>query len=137
MSDEVQTAPHMARLARLLHNRVVRRVLSSHPRAGTLLLVGDLVDGVPQLHPSAVWHADGDVLASRSDRDPAEQGRWRALTDDLRPEFILLGRVSPVDLFTPYLLELRQLEMRLPDDGDLEDVRNERDVTPDPGGPAD
>jgi hypothetical protein len=125
MADEVRTAPHMARLARLLHNRVVRRILSSHPTAELLLLVGDLVDGVPQLRPAAVWEASGRVIAEAGDHSPAELGRWRAMSDDLRPEFALLSRVCPVELFAPYLLELRQLDMRLPDDGELEDVQFE------------
>jgi hypothetical protein len=125
VADEVQTAPHMARLARLLHNRVVRRVLSSHPSADLLLLVGDLVDGVPQLRPRAVWEGSGAVLAGIDDREPAAATAWRALGDDLRPEFALLGRICPVELFAPYLLELRQLDMRLPHDGELEDVQPE------------
>ncbi len=123
MTEEVRTAPHMARLARLLHNRVVRRVQSSHPTAALLLLVGDLVDGVPALMPSAVWDTSGRVLAGAG--EPTGAAAWRAMTDDLRQEFTLLGRVCPVQLFSPYLLELRELDMRLPDDGDLEDVQAE------------
>jgi hypothetical protein len=125
MADEVRTAPHMTRLARLLHNRVVRRVLSSHPSADLLLLVGDLVDGTPQLRPRAVWDGSGALLAGAADCEPVQLARWRALGDDLRPEFALLGRICPVELFAPYLLELRQLDMRLPDDGELEDVQLE------------
>jgi hypothetical protein len=99
------------RLARLLHNRVVRRVRHDLPTAECLLLVGDLAAAPAgpraQLHPVAVWDARGEVLA-----DFAEPDR-RRLVDDLRPEFALLGRVAPVALFEPYLLGLRQLPVLL------------------------
>ena len=111
----MNTKPHVERLARLLHNRVVRRVLSDHPSAGSLLLVGDLVDGLVQLHPTAVWDSDGRVLHSAA-TGSTTPGSWRALLDDLRPEFALLSRVSPVELFAPYVLDLRQLDLRLDSD---------------------
>lgn len=109
-------APHVERLARLLHNRVVRRVLHAHPEAATLVVVGDLVNGASVLRPDAVWDAEGAVLADDAAREPGELGRWRALLDDLAPDFALLGRVRPVELFVPYLLDLRQLDLRLDSD---------------------
>jgi hypothetical protein len=109
----VQTKPHVERLARLLHNRVVRRVLAAHPTANALLLVGDLVDGFVQLHPTSIWDADGVVLHDFGGKNGGTPGRWRALVDDLQPEFALLGRFRPVELFVPYVLDLRQLDLRL------------------------
>jgi hypothetical protein len=109
----VQTPPHVDRLARLLHNRVVRRVHSAFPRAHRLLLVGDLVDGQIHLHPVEAWDISGTVLRDGSAGDPAEPDRWHALVEDLRPDFALLGRTYPVELFEPYLLELRQLDLGL------------------------
>ncbi|HSP39529.1 MAG TPA: hypothetical protein VLR26_17455 [Frankiaceae bacterium] len=111
----MQTKPHVERLVRLLHNRVVRRVLHSHPHAAALLLVGDLDDGTVLLRPTAVWAADGSVLQPIK-HDPGALGRWRALTEDLRPEFALLARVSPAELFVPYVLNLSQLDLRLAKD---------------------
>jgi hypothetical protein len=129
----VRTKPHVERLARLLHNRVVRRVLSAHPSAAMLLLVGDLVDGHVLLTPTSIWSADGELLqddcAAGPDRsvDPRELGRWRALVDDLRPDFGLLARVQPVGLFVPYALDLRQLDLRL--DSDEITAATDQDVT--------
>jgi hypothetical protein len=116
----VQVAPHVQRLARLLHNRVVRRVLHAHPTATTLLVVGDLSNGSGLLRPTAVWDGDGNVLADDAVLDPGELGRWRALLDDLAPDFALLGRVSPVELFVPYVLDLSQLDLRLESDADVD-----------------
>jgi hypothetical protein len=86
------------------------------------MLVGDLVDGHVLLTPTSVWSADGVLLAAdvgtdpRGKLDPRELGRWRALVDDLRPDFGLLARVQPVGLFVPYALDLRQLDLRLDSD---------------------
>jgi hypothetical protein len=112
----MQTAPHVERLARLLHNRVVRRVLHAHPEAATLVMVGDLTGGAAVLRPSAVWDGDGAVLADDAVVEPGDLGRWRALLDDLAADFALLSRVRPVELFVPYLLDLRQLDLRLESD---------------------
>jgi hypothetical protein len=115
----VQTKPHVERLARLLHNRVVRRVLSAHPTAATLMLVGDLVEGHVMLTPTSIWSQNGVLLSDESSTgidgkpDPRELRRWRALLDDLRADFRLLARVQPVGLFVPYALDLRQLDLRL------------------------
>jgi predicted amidohydrolase len=97
----VHTRPHVERLARLLHNRIVRRIRHEHPEAQCLLVVGDLWGGAVQLNPSAVWDAAGTVLV---DLTGSEQ---RRLVDDLRPDFALLA------LFEPYLLDLHQLDLRL------------------------
>jgi hypothetical protein len=109
----VRTQAYAERLARLLHNRIVRRVRHDHPDAECLLAVGDLGSAHPaspaQLHPLAVWDAAGTVLA---DLTHAER---RRLVDDLRPEFALLARVAPVALFEPYLLDLRQVDVVLDD----------------------
>lgn len=107
---------HVERLARLLHNRVVRRVLHSHPTAATLVLEGDLSNGAVVLRPTAVWDAEGRLLADGTTSETAERGHWGALVDDLSPDFALLARVSPVDLFVPYVLDLRQLDLRLESD---------------------
>jgi hypothetical protein len=127
----VQTVPHLERLARLLHNRVVRRVRHSHPLADAMLLVGDLLDGHVHLHPVAVWDAAGTVVAGAAGTDSADALRpagskiaeattatahtadtaWRLLVRDLRPEFALLARVAPVALFEPYVLDLRQIDL--------------------------
>lgn len=130
----MRTKPHVERLARLLHNRVVRRVLHDHPDAVALLLVGDLsaqdVTGpgaeLAQLVPAAVCAGTGALLGGPADQggetpdDPAARGRWHALCDDLRPEFALLARVSPVQLFVPYVLDLRQLDLRVEADLDVD-----------------
>lgn len=97
--------PHVEQLARLLHNRIVRRVRHSHPSADTMLLVGDLVDGHVNLHPVGVWDGAGTTVAGGG-------AAWRLLVADLRPEFALLARVAPVALFEPYLLDLRQIDVR-------------------------
>ena len=121
----METLPHLERLARLLHNRIVRRVRHSHPLSDAMLLVGDLVDGHVRLHPVAVWDAEGAVVAGADVRHAAVPGpsdataladdsagaAWRQLVDDLRPEFALLARVAPVVLFEPYLLDLRQIDL--------------------------
>jgi hypothetical protein len=123
----VQTVPHLERLARLLHNRIVRRVRHSHPLADAMLLVGDLVDGHVHLHPVAVWDAAGAVVAgadaldptagdlaeASTTPDPGADAAWRLLMRDLRPEFALLARVAPVALFEPYVLDLRQIDLRI------------------------
>jgi hypothetical protein len=90
---------------------MVRRVLAEHPEAGTLLLVGDLVHGSVQLTPAAVWNAAGTPLAGPVPSDPGAQSRWRLLQQDLRPECTLLARIQPVELVTPYLLDLQQLDL--------------------------
>jgi hypothetical protein len=132
----VQTMPHVERLARLLHNRIVRRVRHSHPSAETMLLVADLVDGHIHLQPVSVWDESGAVVAGTDARHPAvagsaettapeieagteggseaERAAWQLLVGDLRPEFALLARVAPVALFAPYLLDLRQIDLRSP-----------------------
>jgi hypothetical protein len=136
--------PHVERLARLLHNRIVRRVRHSHPSAETMLLVADLVDGHIHLQPVSVWDESGAVIAGTDARHPAvagsaettapeieagrdggteagtesgteaERAAWELLVGDLRPEFALLARVAPVALFAPYLLDLRQIDLRSP-----------------------
>lgn len=105
----MDTKPHVERLARLLHNRIVRRVRHAAPTADCLLLVGDLADGCIALHPTGVWDRTGAVL------DLGGGEGWRLLVDDLRPEFALLARVQPVALFEPYVLDLRQLDLRIED----------------------
>jgi hypothetical protein len=112
----VHVKPHVERLARLLHNRVVRRVLHAHPGAGALVLVGDLSNGSVVLRPDAVWGTDGALLADSAATDPEELVRWQALLDDLRADFALLARVSAVDLFVPYVLDLQQHDLRLDSD---------------------
>jgi hypothetical protein len=112
----VHVKPHVERLARLLHNRVVRRVLHAHPGAGALVLVGDLSNGSVVLRPTAVWDGDGRLLAEATPTESGDQDRWAGLLDDLRADFALLGRVSPVELFVPYVLDLRQLDLRLESD---------------------
>lgn len=126
----MHTKPHVERLARLLHNRAVRRVLHDHPDASLLMLVGDMSadttdPGTQLVHlvPVAVCNRAGVLLAGAFDgREPGPgtstgdsdaRARWRALCEDLRPDFSLLARVSPVQLFVPYLLDLRQLDLRV------------------------
>jgi hypothetical protein len=104
------------RLARLLHNRIVRRVRHSLPSADAMLLVADLVDGHVYLQPIAVWDETGAVLAgagTEADASSAGDGTWPLLLGDLRPEFALLARVAPVALFEPYLLDLCQIDLRI------------------------
>jgi hypothetical protein len=62
-----------------------------------------------------VWDAAGALLdeAGRSGSEPVA---WQALLDDLRSDLALLGRVSPVELFVPYVVDLRQLDLRLESD---------------------
>ncbi len=107
----MQTLPHVERLARLLHNRIVRRVRHSMPSAHTMLLVADLVDGHVHLQPIAVWDDTGAVLAGTGSSN-SDDG-WPVLLGDLRPEFALLARASPVALFEPYLLDLCQIDLRI------------------------
>lgn len=129
----MRTKPHVERLARLLHNRAVRRVLHDHPDASVLLLVGDLSadagdPGAQLVHlvPVAVCDREGRLLAGASDGgegaadDADARPRWDALCDDLRPEFALLARVSPVQLFVPYVLDLRQLDLRVETDLEID-----------------
>jgi hypothetical protein len=98
-----------------------------------MLLVGDLLDGHVHLHPVAVWDAAGTVVAGAAGTDalhPTGRGlaeattatdhtadtadtAWRLLVRDLRPEFALLARVAPVALFEPYVLDLRQIDLRI------------------------
>jgi hypothetical protein len=103
--------PQVRHLNRLLHNRIVRRVLAEHPSAALLLLVTDLVDGVGMLRPAAVWDHDGIVLADAA--LDLESAAWPALAADLRPELALLARSGPVEPFATHLLGLRLLDLWL------------------------
>jgi hypothetical protein len=118
----VHVKPHVERLARLLHNRIVRRVLHAHPTAGALLLVGDLSDGTVVLRPTAVWDGKGKLLAEGAAAEPRALASWRTLLDDLRGDFALLARVSPVELFVPYVLDVRQMDLRLESDEPPDDT---------------
>jgi hypothetical protein len=106
----VEPKPHVQRLVRLLHNRVVRRVLSTHPSAAMLLLIGDLAGGLVQLQPTALWDDAGAVLHTGS-----MPGPWRELVEDVRLDLALLARVWPVEVLAPYVLDLRQLDVLDPD----------------------
>jgi hypothetical protein len=109
----VRTKPHVERLVRLLHNRVVRRVQHADPGARSLLLVGDLVGGRVVLEPTAVWDGEGAVLHPRPRGQAIADRSWEHLLDDLRPELSLLAQVCPVELFAPYVLSLHQMDLRL------------------------